>query len=66
MPEPADKYTHRVTTDKGKITERPMTAAERHHVDSQASLRAFRDAATPDLDILWNAMRANMDLDVPE
>lgn len=63
MPDP---YIHRITTDKGKVTERPMTAAERYHVDRQAALRAFRDAETPDLDILWAAMRASMDLDVPE
>ena len=66
MLELALDYTHRVTTDKGKVTERPMTTAERYHVDRQAALRAFRDAETPDLDILWAAMRANMDLDVPE
>ena len=66
MPEPAIDYTYRVTDDKGKVTERPMTAAERYHFDRQTALRAFRDAATPDLDILWAAMRANLDLDVPE
>lgn len=66
MPESAIDYTHRVTTDKGEVTERPMTAAERYHVDRQAVLRAFRDAETPKLEILWDAMRAYLDLDVPE
>lgn len=65
MPEP-DLYTYRTTDDKGTVTERPMTTAERYHVDRQAALRAFRDATAPDLDILWAAMRANLDLDVPE
>jgi hypothetical protein len=66
MPEPAPDYTYRVTDDKGEVTERPMTPAERYHVDRQAALRAFRDAETPKLEILWDAMRANLDLDVPE
>ena len=65
MPEP-DPYIYRETDDKGKVTERPMTTAERYHADRLVTLRAFRDAETPKLDILWDAMRAYLDLDVPE